>query len=103
MSRGKNVPDGTKRVAQNGYHYIKVDGTWRLEHHVIAEESFGRPIGPNERVVFVDGDRDNLEVENIDIREKGRGSLRRRKAQLEARKAEIQAQIDEINNELSKV
>jgi len=66
---GTKQPDGAKRVAANGYHYIKEGGKWRLQHHVVAEEALGRPINKGERVVFKDGDRHNLTPDNIEVKE----------------------------------
>lgn len=105
MARGKAVDVGTTRVAQNGYHYTKVatpngKGQWRLTHHIIAEKKIGRTIREDERVVFVNGKKSDLRPENVEVREKGRGSIQRRKAQIEARIEELQAELDEINAEL---
>jgi hypothetical protein len=101
MARGKAVADGATRVSQNGYHYTKTGGKWRLTHHIVAEQILGRPLREDERVSFKDPkQRLNLEPSNIVISEKGQGSIRRRKAQLEVRIAELQAELDEINKEL---
>lgn len=106
MARGKAVEVGATRVSQNGYHYTKValNGTdkaaWKLTHHIIAEKKIGRSIREDERVVFRNGKKRDLSPKNIEVREKGRGSVRRRKAQLEARIAELQAELTEINKEL---
>lgn len=101
MARGKAVADGATRVSQNGYHYTKVGGKWRLTHHLVAEEKLGRPLREDERVSFRDPKkRLDLSPSNIVITEKGQGSIRRRKAQVEARLAELQAELDEINREL---
>ena len=105
MARGKAANIGDTRVAPNNYHYTKVedDGTgkpvWRLTHHIIAEQKLGRKLREDERVTFI-GSRRDLSPENIRVVEKGRGSLRRRAAQIEARIAELQAELDEINHEL---
>lgn len=106
MARGRNAEVGATRVAQNGYHYTKVqdDGTgkpgWRLTHHLVAEKKLGRAIRTDERVEFLDGKRSNLSPDNVRVVEKGRGSQRRRLAQLEARRDEIQAEIDLIKKTL---
>jgi uncharacterized protein YgiM (DUF1202 family) len=105
MARGQNVPVGTTRTSQNGYHYTKVedDGSgkpgWRLTHHLVAEKHLGRKLREDERVSFK-GKKTDLRWENIIVSEKGQGSQRRRKAQLEARIAELQAELDEIDAEL---
>lgn len=57
------------KIAKNGYSYTKVDtGKWRLTHHLIAEVKFARHVDSSqERVVFLDKDRTNLDPNNIDI------------------------------------
>jgi len=105
MARGSSAPLGSTRISANGYHYTKaVDPStnkecWRLTHHIIAEQHLGRPLREDERVHFV-GKKSDLSWGNIQVVERGRGSLRRRKAQIEARVAELQAELDEINKEL---
>lgn len=101
--RGRKAEVDEERTAPNGYHYVKTEDGWRLKHHLIMEATLGRKLEPDERCVFVDGKRHNLDPTNIEVREKGRGSLRRRKAHIEARLAELQAELDEINAELLKV
>lgn len=103
MARGGKANVGDTRVAANGYHYTRCEEGWRLTHHLIMEETLGRRLEPDERVIFVDGKRSNLAASNIETREKSRGSIRRRKANIEARIAELQAELAEINEELSKV
>jgi hypothetical protein len=105
MARGASAPLGSTRTSANGYHYTKaIDPAtnkecWRLTHHIVAEQKLGRPLREDERVHFV-GKKSDLSPDNIKVVEKGRGSLRRRKAQIEARIAELQSELDEINKEL---
>jgi hypothetical protein len=99
--RGKAVEDGTTRVSQNGYHYTKVDGCWRLTHHLIAEEEIlGRPLEPDEMVRFIDKKTD-LRKENIRVIKKGKTSLRARKAALEARIEDLQTELQYIEAQLT--
>lgn len=101
MARGKLAQDGATRVAQNGYQYTKVNGKWRLTHHIKAEEYLGRSLREDERVSFRDPKKKlDFSRDNIVVSEKGTGSVRRRKAQLEARIAELQAELHDINQEL---
>lgn len=101
MARGQAAQNGATRVSQNGYHYTKVEGKWRLTHHLVAEQKLGRPLREDERVGFKNPkDKLNLDPSNIIVTEKGTGSIRRRKAQIEARMSELQAELDEINREL---
>jgi hypothetical protein len=89
-------------VSPNGYHYTRVKGTWRLTHHIVAEGFLGRKLRDGERVRFKTSNRMNLSPSNIEVVEKGKGSLRRRKAALEARIEELQAQLADINDQLKK-
>ena len=103
MPRGQAAKEGDTRVSDNGYHYTRTATEWRLTHHIIMEKTLGRKLKEDERVIFVDGKRSNLDPDNIEVREKGRGSLRRRQAIVEARIAELQAELADINAELLKV
>lgn len=94
--RGSLAPNGATNVAKNGYHYTKVDGKWRLTHHLLAEKMLGRPLEPDERVSFANGKKSDLREGNLVIARKGTTSLRRRQAQLEARIQELQAELDHV-------
>jgi hypothetical protein len=98
--RGSKAEDGATRVAQNGYHYTKVNGKWRLTHHIVAEAKLGRPIREDERVVFI-GSKTDLSPGNIKVQQKGTSSARRRLAYLEARINELRAEADELRKELA--
>lgn len=99
--RGTESPEETTRIAKNGYHYKKVGGRWRLTHHLIAEETLGRPIDTeNERVVFIDKDRNNLTPSNIQVFPKGKTTVRKRIAAIEARIIELEAQKYKLEREL---
>lgn len=95
MPRGVASKDGDTNVAQNGYHYTRVNGHFRLTHHIIAEQKLGRPIEPDEIVSFADGDRKNLSPENIKVT-KRRTSRKGRIASLEARIMELMARRDKL-------
>ena len=104
MPRGQTVPEGTIRIAQNGYSYTKRNGKWALTHHIIAEKALGRPIDTRtDGVYFKDGDKKNLSPSNIEVRVKGRWgkSSAARRARLEAQIEELQAQLDELDSERS--
>jgi len=98
--RGKPAREGDRYVSQNGYSYTKVDGKWKMTHHIVAEEMIGRPIAEDEQVRFKSNNRLDLRPGNIEVVKRGKTSLRRRKAQLEARIEELQAQLDLVNKEL---
>lgn len=102
VPRGVSVPEGSIRIAQNGYHYTKVEkGKWRLTHHIVAEEKLGRPLEPWEGVYFADSDRKNLKPENIQVRRKGKQALTKQLADLYKKKAEITEQIAEIERRMA--
>lgn len=90
MGRGKQSKPGDERVAPNGYHYVKRKKGWVLKHHVIAEKKLGRPVRKNERVYFKDGDRNNFDEDNIEVR---------RVRTKEDRIKELDQRIDELKAE----
>lgn len=92
MPRGKSSANGDTNVAANGYHYTKQNGSWRLTHHIIAEENLGRPLSPDERAYFIDKDRTNLTPSNIGVARKRKG----RRQRIEALKARIQLLQEEL-------
>ena len=97
MPRGWPSRDGDEMTAQNGYHYVRVKGIWRLKHHIIAEEKLRRRINTSkERVIFIDRNRNNLDPNNIQVEPKRMESLPAKRARLEAKRDEIQAQLDEL-------
>lgn len=98
--RGQKSDVGDTRVAPNGYHYTRTKEGWKLTHRLVAESKLGRSLGDDERVTFVDGDRANLDPNNLRVSKVRSGSLERRKARIEARIEELQAELREINKEL---
>lgn len=100
--RGSRSEVGATKIAKNGYHYTKTEDRWRLTHHIVAEENLGRELTADERVVFGDGDRTNLDPENIIVRRKNTASLRRKEAQLATRIEELQAELDAVRYQIRK-
>lgn len=95
MPRGSAAKDGNTFVNQNGYHHTRVEGKWRPTAHIIAEEKLGRPIDKETEIVrFVDGDRHNLNPNNITVQ------LRPNKRSKEARIAQLQSRIADLEAEL---
>jgi|SRR5690349_4805280 len=100
--RGRKSPVGEEYIAANGYKYRKVEGGWRLVHHIIAEEQIlGRPLLPSESVRFKSSDKLNLQADNLEVVTKGKTTLQKRRAQLEARIAELQAELDDVNKKIA--
>lgn len=67
MGKGRKAVEGTETWNQNGYCQVKTSTGWRFKHHLIAEGKLGRPLADNERVIFIDGDRKNLDPENLQV------------------------------------
>jgi len=59
-------PVGSERVTVDGYIEVKTANpkTWRLKHNVIWEEKNGK-IPPKHCIIFLDGDKQNLNIENL--------------------------------------
>jgi len=98
--RGSRSVIGDTRVAQNGYHYTRTGDGWKLTHHIIAESRLGRNIRADERVVFVDRDRTNLDPGNISVQKKVTGSLRKKEAALVARIQELEGQLKDVRQQI---
>jgi hypothetical protein len=101
MPRGAKRQVGTVRIALNGYRYIQTESGQRLLHHVLAEKKLGRPLRPDERVYFMDGDRQNVEVDNIEVRSSPRHLnqvylLLQRAIKLEEEASSLRNQLQEI-------
>lgn len=63
-----HVPVGTERVdARDGYIMIKVDepNVWKQKSHVIYADIHGA-VPDNHVVIFIDGDKTNLQPENLE-------------------------------------
>jgi hypothetical protein len=102
VPRGVVAKDGDKRTAPNGYSYTKVDGVWRMTHHVMAEEKIGRRLRADEGVRFKDNDRRNLVPENILVVVKGSLTVQKQITYVEARIQELQGQLVELRAKLVK-
>ena len=59
-------PVGTERINGEGYIDVKISdpNKWKAKHQIIYEKCFGK-IPDNHVVVFADGDRLNLDIENL--------------------------------------
>jgi HNH endonuclease len=104
MPRGRASTDGDTRVSPNGYHYTRVNGAWRLTHHLVAEKMLGRPIDTGtEMVRFKTGNKLNLDPSNIEVIPKNKTTVRKKLAGVEARIAELEAQREDLLEELKSV
>jgi hypothetical protein len=97
MTRGKNAAIGDENQAANGYWYVRTAEGWRLKHHIVAEKKYKRDIDTRvDRVVFLDGNRENFKPSNIEIRVRNKPSNEKKRAALQARIEELQAQLEEL-------
>jgi hypothetical protein len=57
---------GSRRINVYGYHEIKVaePNKWQLEHRVIYEKAHGT-IPKGSKIIFADGNKDNLNLDNL--------------------------------------
>lgn len=96
MPRGTKSQIGDTRVQPNGYHNTRTENGWRLTHRILVEKSLDRPLREGERVRFIDGDRTNLNPENLEVYQALEASKAKRRATLEARIDDLQAQLEEL-------
>lgn len=60
-------PVGSERISRDGYIEIKVEEPkrWEKKHRVIYERYYGVKLGRNDAIIFLDGNRLNLDIENL--------------------------------------
>lgn len=61
-------PIGSERVNVDGYTEIKVSepNRYRLKHRVIYEQYHDVKLKPNEAIIFLDGNKQNLNIDNLE-------------------------------------
>ncbi len=99
MARGRKATIGDTRVAPNGYHYTRTEGGWESTHRLVLREKLGRAVGADERVRFLDGDRDNLDPDNLEVYIIKQASTATRIARLETKKDDIMSELIELYTE----
>ena len=59
---------GSERVNVYGYIEVKVadPGTWKLKHRLLYEEHYGE-IPKGSKVIFLDGNKQNINIENLKL------------------------------------
>lgn len=77
------VPIGSERFTKDGYLQIKIkDGcqnnNWIVKHRLIWEQHNG-PIPDKHRVVFLDGDKSNLDITNLALMSYGQTAIMSKK------------------------
>lgn len=96
MVRGKTSKEGDVRVAANGYQYTRTDEGWKLTHRVLVERHLGRVLERDERIRFVDGDRTNLDVNNLQVYKVRPKTVSAKRARLEAKIEDLKAELDDL-------
>lgn len=80
-SSGRRMPIGSERVCvgdkSKGTVWVKVSfkgkpcEQWRPKHHLIWEQTHGRPVPKGMRVIFKDGDKGNFNPANLELSTRG--------------------------------
>lgn len=96
MARGRKAQVGDTRTAPNGYHYTRTKDGWESTHRLVLQRRLGREISSNERVRFLDGDRANLDPENLEVYTTKEASTQTRIARLEVKKDEILYELEQL-------
>lgn len=97
MARGANAAVGDERVSQNGYLYVKTEDGWKLAHRLMAErEILKRPLNPNERVTFKNGNRLDVRVDNLKV-----SSVRTDLSTMQRQRDNLLVRIEELQGQLA--
>jgi hypothetical protein len=100
MPRGRKAVPGDTRTSPNGYHYTRTKQRWELTHRLVVTAAMGRPLRNTERVRFIDGDRTNLDPNNLRVTNHKPKSYKSRIARLEAKQADIDAELEYLREKL---
>jgi hypothetical protein len=85
--------------SENGYTYVKTPQGWKLKHRYLMEMHLDRPLKPNERVHFKDGNRHNIDIGNLEVREVKNVTLNKKLAQVKR----MRQKLDTIESELERL
>jgi len=91
MPRGKASVVGTVTINANGYSQTKTENGWRATHTLILEARIGRKLRAGESARFRDGDKSNLDPENIYLAE--HSSTRSVQAKIAKLRAEVEDRL----------
>ena len=101
MARGNKSEIGAENINTDGYAYVKTETGWRLKHHIIAEAKLDRKLTAMDRVYFKDGDRTNLDPDNLGVARKGASSKTRRMEKLTAKLENVIEEIEAVKAEIA--
>lgn len=72
MFKKGNIPPqhrevGSERINVDGYTEVKVaePNKWKLKQRVVYEEATGEKLTKNDVIIFLDGDRQNFDINNL--------------------------------------
>lgn len=62
-----NAPLGSERVNKDGCIIVKIDNPrkWKLKHHIIYEQYHHVKIKPREKIIFLDNNKRNFDINNL--------------------------------------
>lgn len=110
------VPIGSERLSKDGYLEVKIqDGhqvkNWKSKHRIIWEQING-PIPPKHRIVFLDGNKSNLDITNLELMTYAQTAVMSKKSlfykdpeltKLGSKIAEIELKVNERKRKVSNV
>jgi hypothetical protein len=104
MPRGQQAEVGTRTQNKNGYWQTKTeDRGWMADHILVMEAHLGRRLRPNEFVKFKTDVRDNLGLDNLELRTRGDAkSAAARLAAVEVRIEELTAEAEELRQQIAR-
>ena len=65
ISYKRKKPTVLKPDFSSGYLRVNVDGVRRYVADLVAEHFLNRPLNPDYKIFFIDGDTENCEVDNL--------------------------------------
>lgn len=58
-------PEGSERISKDGYIEIKTNGKYRCKHRIIWEDYHKEKLHPMDVVIFLDGNTQNMDINNL--------------------------------------
>jgi hypothetical protein len=104
VPRGVESPVGTETVNKNGYTSVKMaHGGWKAKHVMIMEQKLKRELELGEHVIFKDGNQQNFDPNNLELRVVGSRTevelLTRRITRLSAKVDKALALVNQLARE----